>query len=152
VAPPSSTGIGHGVASVDEPAEELAESESAFAGVPARHVRRVEGANGFFQRFSPDKAHGVEGPSVRVMPHPVDGHGPGVFERPGDFRFEDEAGSAARVVGVPLPDFLEGYFPVSSDIYFSRSATLRIPDRPRAEQGANDNYFSRSERQSGLLR
>jgi hypothetical protein len=39
---------------------------------------------------------------------------------------------------------------LSSDNYFSRSATIRIPDRPRTEQGADDNYFSRSGRQSGL--
>ena len=31
---------------------------------------------------------------------------------------------------------------MSSDNYFSRSATIRIPDRPCTEQGANDNYFS----------
>jgi hypothetical protein len=39
---------------------------------------------------------------------------------------------------------------MSSDNYFSLSATIRIPDRPCTEQGANDNYFSRSGRQSGL--
>jgi hypothetical protein len=39
---------------------------------------------------------------------------------------------------------------LSSDNYFSRSATIRIPDRPCTEQGVNDNYFSRSGRQSGL--
>jgi hypothetical protein len=41
--------------------------------------------------------------------------------------------------------------PVSSDTYFSRLTTLIFPGRRRAEQGANDNYFSRSGQQSGLL-
>jgi len=44
----------------------------------------------------------------------------------------------------------ESFPRVSSDNYFSLSATIRIPDRPRTEQGADDNYFSRSARQSGL--
>ncbi|HTU22886.1 MAG TPA: hypothetical protein VMG10_32910, partial [Gemmataceae bacterium] len=45
-----------------------------------------------------------------------------------------------------------GVMPVSSDNYFSPSTTPRIPDRPPAREGANDNYFSRSQRQSDLLR
>jgi hypothetical protein len=39
---------------------------------------------------------------------------------------------------------------VSSDNYFSLSATIRIPGRPPAEEGLSDNYFSRCRRQSGL--
>jgi len=39
---------------------------------------------------------------------------------------------------------------MSSDNYFSLSATIRIPDCPRTERGVNDNYFSRSGLQSGL--
>ena len=39
---------------------------------------------------------------------------------------------------------------LSSDIYFSLSATIRIPDHRPALGRANDNYFSRSGRPSGL--
>ena len=37
-------GIGHGIAGVDEAAQELAEGEAALAGVTARLVRRMESA------------------------------------------------------------------------------------------------------------
>jgi hypothetical protein len=41
---------------------------------------------------------------------------------------------------------------MSSDNYFSLSATTRIPDRLPADAAANDNYFSRSGRQLVLPR
>jgi hypothetical protein len=46
--------------------------------------------------------------AVRVGAQAVDGYDAGVFQAAGDLGFQEEAGAAVRIVGVPVLDLFEG--------------------------------------------
>ena len=104
----STVGVGHGVADVEEPTEQLLEGEGSRPFVSLQGRIGVEGLDGVLERVAPDEPHGVIGAAVVVVAQAVDGDDPGVFEASGDLGLDQESGLAAGVVGVLGLDLLEG--------------------------------------------
>jgi hypothetical protein len=69
---------------------------------------RKRSLDGVLEAVAADEAHGVVGAAVAVTAQAVDGDDAGVLQAAGDLGFEEEAGSALGVVGVPVLDLLEG--------------------------------------------
>ena len=88
--------VGDGVTHVDEPAEQLAQSERPLRGKAAGDVGLVKAVDGLLQAVASDEAHGVEGASVGVGAQAVDRHDARMLQAAGDLRLAEEAGLVGR--------------------------------------------------------
>ena len=104
--------VGHRVADVEEPAEQLAQRQGPLPRVAPRDVRLVEVRDGVLEVVPLDEPHGVERPAVGVGAQAVDRDDPRMLQPAGDLGLLHEAGPAVGVVGVSVADLLEGHLAV----------------------------------------
>src|SRR5262249_35291241 len=99
-------------AHVQEPPQELSESQPHLPRIAAGPVLRVKLGDRLAKAVAFDEPHGVERPAVAVAAESVDRHNTGVLQPGGDFRLEYETRLAARVVSVLRLDLLERHLTV----------------------------------------
>src|SRR5262245_10268479 len=104
---PARMGIGHRVADVEETPQQLAERSGMVAS-----SRGVAAMNGVLEVVSLDEPHSIVRPAVRVAAQAVDRHDAGMFEPPGDLRFQEESTTAAGIRGVALLDLLQRHLSI----------------------------------------
>ncbi len=123
----------HGIANVDEPADQLAKLQATLALVELQCIALVKLVDGFLQAVAANESHRIIRAAVRINPQPIDGHDRRVFQPAGDFGFENESGTALGTVGVRGLDALQGHFTVQffvrSDVHLAESAArMRTED------------------------
>ena len=83
--------VGHRVADVDEPVQEVAQLQRAAAGVVLEGEVGMEAVDGLLEAFPLDEPHGVVRPAVGEVAQAVDRDDARVLQPAGDLGLEDEA-------------------------------------------------------------
>src|SRR5262245_43654846 len=102
-------GVIDGVADVDEPPQELPQSERVAAGVRLGRVVGVEVGGGLLEAVSPDEPHGIVGAALSVSAQAVDRNYPRVLQPAGDLGLQQEPLAATLIVSVAVEDLLQGH-------------------------------------------
>lgn len=110
-------GVFHGIADIDEAAQESSEFEPDEVWYEAGAAFCMEVIDGFFEAFTADEAHGVVGSAIGILSEAVNGNDAWVFEIAGDFGFEAKSCATFFGVGVAVLDFFEGDFAVEFMIF-----------------------------------
>ena len=122
----AAVGVGHRVADVHEPPEQLPQRQRPLAGVAARlPVGAVEPLDRLLEAVAADEPHGVERPAVGVVAQAVDRHDPRVLQPAGDLGLQQEPRAALGVVGVPVLDLLQRHLAVQ--LLVARDVDLAQP-------------------------
>ena len=118
---PRLCGVGHGIADIDEPTQQLAKLQAVEAG-----TRLMEPVAGVLEVVALDEPHGIERPTIGIGAQAIHGHDAWMLQAARDFGFQHEPTATGVPVGMLPLDLLECHlavqFQVLGDKHFAQAA------------------------------
>src|ERR1043165_4737438 len=97
----------HGLAYVDEPAQQLAQFQIAVGVALSLRLGPVINFDGALEAIPFDETHRIKRPAVGIEAKAVHRDDARMFQSPRDLRLQQKAGSVLRMIGKTLLDFLQ---------------------------------------------